>query len=221
MFLAAGIALAAVACAPVDAQTAPGVSTPSISVPSASQAPTAASPTAPPIRIYQEPRFKGGGASMSKGDDRLYAFVQAHPTVFSGAWFSSDLKQFVVGVARPEDQAAVQLEELRKSLDPDKTATKTVPAKYSWARLVEIQREIVTAHMALAQGGVRGVGPDPVNEAVLVTILRTDKHPVLLKNATVVGLAAKYGDAVEFEETSSHASADRVRLPDWHYFGLK
>lgn len=198
VLVAAGVAMALAGCAPATA--GPGAPEPSVEV-------VATASPAPSIRIYQESHFKGSG-TMSKTTDRLHAIVARNPTVFSGDWFSpSDPGIFVVGVALPHDPAAVELETLRKSLDPSSKTTRTVPAKYSLAKLLQVQHEIMEQYMPPA-GDVRGLGPDPINEAVLVDILQTDKDPVLTGNATVRALAAKYGSLVEFQATTGVSAVD-------------
>lgn len=198
------MALAVAGCAPA----APGPRDPGPSafvVPSASAGPSAA----PAIRIYQIPHVAGGGPSLALSElgNTLNEFAARHPTVFSGTWFAPEQELFVVGVALPKDPAAAELEALRGRLDPGLVSTRTVPARFSWAQLEAMKQQIVDDFLLHATAGVNGVGLDVVNNAVVVTILRSGKDPALTDNVAVLAIAAKYADAVEFEETSSPATA--------------
>lgn len=207
VFVAVGVSLAlAVAltgCATAAVPAEPGAPAASAAVPTANQ-----SPSQPVIRIYQVPHFAGAGV-MSPTLDSIHAIVEKNPTVFSGDWFSpSNPKAFVVGVALPNDPAVAELEAAGKKLDPAVQALQMVPAKYSLAQLLKMQQEVMGTYMTPPTGDVRGLGPDPINQALLVTILRTDKDPVLQNNPTVIALAAKYGDAIEFDESSGITAVD-------------
>ncbi|NVM94019.1 hypothetical protein [Arthrobacter wenxiniae] len=50
--------------------------------------------------------------------------------------------------------------------------------------------------------------PDPIGQALHVTIHRTATDPPVEENAAVIALAATYGDAVEFEESNSPITAE-------------
>lgn len=208
LLLAAGVAVSLAGCAP--AAISPGAVAPTSAV--LSPAVSVPGEAAPKIRIYHEPHFAGGSGSMTPALEKLYALVDANHDVFSGAWFLGKPSKLVVGVARPDAPAAVQFESLRKQLDPEGRATAVVPAKYSLVEMLGIQKEILDKYMTKRQNTVQGLGPDPVNEAVNVTILRTASEPPLQENPTVLAIAAKYGNAVEFEETSGVGTLDLAAL---------
>ncbi|PYI68718.1 hypothetical protein CVV68_05315 [Arthrobacter livingstonensis] len=208
LLLAAGVAVSLAGCAPAAVATTPGGPAPSNSAPAESRA--TATPAAPVIRI--SPGYAGSG-SMTPALEELYALVDDNHEVFSGAWFLGKPSKLVMGVARPDAPAAVQFESLRKQLDPEGRATAVVPAKYSLAEMLGIQKEVLDKYMTKRQNTVQGLGPDPVNEAVNVTILRTASEPPLQENPTVLAIAAKYGNAVEFEETSGVGTLDLAALP--------
>lgn len=159
----------------------------------------------------------GGGGFMTPAFDQLKAMADAHPTVFSGSWFNpANPRQLVIGVVLPHDPAAVKLEALRRELDPEQKATKTVPAKYSWAQLQQLQQMqqwVLVHYMEPSKYGIQGLGPDQIGEALHVTIYRTDRDPALDQNPAVLAIAAKYGNAVEFEETSGVGTLDLAALP--------
>lgn len=133
---------------------------------------------------------------MTPAFDQLKAIVDAHPKVFSASWFNpANTRQLVIGVVLPEDSAAIQLEALRREVDPEQKATKTVPAKYSWADMLQMQRWVLVHYMQQPKYSIQEVGPDPIGQALHVTIYRTATDPPLKENAAVIALAAKYGDA--------------------------
>ena len=197
---AAGLALAATACAPA------GTGAPGPSAVAAESVVETSTPT-PVIRLYTMPNFKGSeGVASSVLAEKLNEFAWDHQDVFSGVWPTTE-GTLVVGVARPDDPVVAQLDALRQRLDPGLKISRTVPAKYSYARLDAIREGILASMTAGKYADINAWGPNPTDDAVNVEIFRTGTDPTLQQNATVEDLVKTYGDAVEFSESSGRPIA--------------
>lgn len=210
---ASALLLALTACSPV-AVGQPGGGTQTS--PASASAPFSTAKPALVIQRYEDPTFdrtKGNPTTdMEVAANALHDFIGAHPDVFSGAWWTTDYSGFVVGIAYPQDPAAVEYEALRKELDPGLEFTRIHDAKYSLDELLARQKEIVDKYMANGvtpgTGMVIGVGPDLLHDRTAVTIVRTTGDPQLEDFKTVQEIARKYGDDVAFEESAGIGTLD-------------
>ncbi len=210
---ASALLLALTACSPVAVgQPGGGTQTP----PASASAPVSTAAPALVIQRYEDPTFdrtKGNPTTdMEVAANALNDFIGAHPDVFSGAWWTTDYSGFVVGVAYPQDPAAVEYEALRKELDPGLRFTQIHDAKYSLDFLLARQQEIVDKYMSNGvtpvTGMVTGVGPDLLHDRITVMIVRTTGDPQLEDFKTVQEMAGKYGDDVAFEESAGVSTLD-------------
>ncbi|MHA7156321.1 hypothetical protein [Arthrobacter sp. TMN-50] len=160
-----------------------------------------------PVTLHVEPRFRGSAsAELSEINHKVQMYLLDHPTVFSGAYYSEDLSILAIGVAAPDDPAAVGLETLLRNEDPAGTLTESVPVDYSWAELDTAKMEIVQDYMMSGAADVVSVGLDISVNAVLVTVFREAADVPLIENQTAIEIAQQYGPMVQFGESPSRAA---------------
>lgn len=164
------------------------------------------------IRIYTDPAYKGqANAALKELADKINGHVAAHPDTFSGSYFSSDSTKLLVGVARPGDKAATDLEKLVDQLDPRHQSVVMTAARWSWTELEAVKDRLVAEYLKTRKGGLQSVGLDTSRNAVVVHVLRKPDGPRLEENPIVIEIANHYGDVVMFGEAPGSISTDTAK----------
>lgn len=154
------------------------------------------------IRIYSDPVFKGAPTGeLNVLADKVNEYAMAHPKVFSGTYFASDYSKVYVGVAKPDDPAALAYEELATKLDPGRQRVVTADARWSWYELDALKDLLVKKYLMQGKGGIQSVGLNTAIDSVVIAVLRKPLDPALTDNRTVIEIARHYGDMVVFRES--------------------